>query len=296
MPSARHDPRTGGSLVVVGTGIQAIAQTTIGAQSCIAEADEVLYLAGEPFARHWVASLNPRAESLSPFYDGNRHLLLTYGLMVERILRGVRAGLRVCAVFYGSPAVLVHAAREAVAVARSEGYPAIMLPAVSAEDCLLADLGIDPGRRGLQSYEATDFVLRPRPVDTSVPMVLWQVGVVGDHRGGTYTQDALSALTAVLVDLYGAEHQVVLYQAATLAVCDPIADWLALRDLVQAAPSSSTLLFVPPNLEPPIDRAMAERLGFDPAEVSSLAEASVSLYRDIGARVDPGAAGRQPLP
>jgi hypothetical protein len=38
-----------------------------------------------------------------------------------------------------------------------------MLPGISAEDCLFADLGIDPGIYGCQSYEATDFLANGRP-------------------------------------------------------------------------------------------------------------------------------------
>src|SRR2546429_6584747 len=43
--------------------------------------------------------------------------------------------------------------------AREEGFEAEMLPAVSAEDCLFADLGVDPGDEGCQSFEATSFLL-----------------------------------------------------------------------------------------------------------------------------------------
>jgi hypothetical protein len=34
-----------------------------------------------------------------------------------------------------------------------------MLPAISAEDCLFADLGVDPADHGCPSYEATDFLV-----------------------------------------------------------------------------------------------------------------------------------------
>ena len=37
-----------------------------------------------------------------------------------------------------------------------------MLPAISAEDCLFADVGIDPAMTGCQSYEATDFMINGR--------------------------------------------------------------------------------------------------------------------------------------
>src|SRR3546814_12469546 len=52
---------------------------------------------------------------------------------------------------------------------------------VSAEDCLYADLGIDPGEVGCQHYEASQFMFYRRRIDPSAYLVLWQVGVAGDR-------------------------------------------------------------------------------------------------------------------
>ncbi len=80
-----------------------------------------------------------------------------------------------------------------------------MLPAVSAEDCLVADLGVDPGEQGWQSWEATGFLLRGFRPDPTAGLVLWQVDGIGkldwnldpDPRG-------LQALAEVLGELYPA--------------------------------------------------------------------------------------------
>src|SRR5437899_1041057 len=101
----------------------------------------------------------------------------TYDDIVAEILSAVRSGTRVCVALYGHPGVFARPAHEAVRRARAEGFPARMLPAVSAEDCLFADLGVDPGENGCQSYEATDFLLRKREVDVSAALVLWQISV-----------------------------------------------------------------------------------------------------------------------
>ena len=85
-----------------------------------------------------------------------------------------------CAVFYGHPGVFVNPSHRAVAQARAEGFRAAMLPGVSAEDCLFADLGLDPGAHGCQSYEATDFVIRRRSCYPSALLILWQVGALGE--------------------------------------------------------------------------------------------------------------------
>src|SRR3546814_6212654 len=74
----------------------------------------------------------------------------------------VRAGKQVCAVFYGHPGVFADVPHRVVRKAREEGIPARMEPGISAEACLYADLNLDPGQRGVQSMEATHFLVHDR--------------------------------------------------------------------------------------------------------------------------------------
>ena len=74
------------------------------------------------------------------------------------MLAEVRAGRRVCGAFYGHPGVFTRVPNKAIAQARAEGFEAHMEAGVSAEDCLYADLGIDPGEVGCQQYEASQFM------------------------------------------------------------------------------------------------------------------------------------------
>ena len=95
------------------------------------------------------------------------------------MLQPVRNGLKVVGVFYGHPGVFTLPSRRAIAIAQSEGYSAQMLPGISSEDCLFADLLVDPSIPGAQSVEATDLLLRERPLLTSSHVIIWQVGCVG---------------------------------------------------------------------------------------------------------------------
>ena len=95
------------------------------------------------------------------------------------MLREVRAGLDVVGVFYGHPGVFVAPSHRALAIAKEEGYKARMLPGISAEDCLYADLGIDPANPGCLIYEASDFLITERPVNINSHLILFQVGCVG---------------------------------------------------------------------------------------------------------------------
>lgn len=170
-----------GQLVVVGTGLRTVGQMTTESVAWIRAADRVPYVVGDPVAERAIHDLNPQgAESLQTLYGEGRDRQATYDSMVGRILECVRAGERVCAVFYGHPGVFVYPSHEAVQRARAEGYSAVMLPGVSAEDCLFADVGIDPATTGCLSYEATDFLFQSRAVDPASALVLWQIGVLGN--------------------------------------------------------------------------------------------------------------------
>lgn len=95
------------------------------------------------------------------------------------MLQAVRDGLKVVGIFYGHPGVFTLPSRRAIEIARSEGYSAQMLPGISAEDCLFADLLVDPSFAGAQSVEATDLLLKERPLLTTSHVIIWQVGCVG---------------------------------------------------------------------------------------------------------------------
>src|SRR2546430_12234219 len=127
-----------GSLTIVGTGIRPPLHTTTEAMRCIERADRVLYLLAEAAPSRWIHDRNPSARSLAPLYLEHERRSDVYEAIVEEILALVRADLRVCAALYGHPGVFVSPSHEAIARARAEGYPARMLPGISAEDCLFA--------------------------------------------------------------------------------------------------------------------------------------------------------------
>lgn len=236
-----------GSLTVVGTGIRAGVQLTAEARSAIEHADQVLFLVADPVAAEALERLNPAAESLAGLYRPGVDRGVTYAAMVERILAPVRDGLHVVAAFYGHPGVFGRPGHEAVRQARAEGLDAEMLAGISAEDCLFADLGIDPGDTGCQSYEATHFLWRRPPVDTGAVLVLWQVSLVG--RTDTVTEADLSRLpelAELLLELYPAEHEVICYEASPYPVGRPDVRRLPLAALAaERLPVMSTLVVCP---------------------------------------------------
>jgi hypothetical protein len=237
-----------GELTVVGTGIGLAGNMTAATESAIVHAEKLVYVVADVATAAYLEELNSTAESIYPLYDESLDRIDTYYLMTEHILGYVRAGLRTCAAFYGHPGIFVFPAHEAVLRARAEGYRAEMKAAVSAEDCLFADLGIDPGRVGCQSFEATDFLVYGRIFDPHSLLVLWQVGVIGQigFRKRFPIGTNIEVLKEALRRNYPADHPVIVYEASVLPVCDPVIRPFRLDALDPDALSPISTLVVPP--------------------------------------------------
>jgi Tetrapyrrole (Corrin/Porphyrin) Methylases len=245
-PGSRFRRR--GSLVVVGTGITGIGQTTLETVACLERAEKVFFLVTEPTTELWIRGLNPSAESLAGLYADHKAREKTYAEITRRLVSAVRGGARVCAAFYGHPGVLVQASHRAIAILKRDHYRALMLPGVSADGCLYADLGVNPGDHGVQSFEATDFLLYRRRFDATSELLLWQVGVLGEPRairGVTCRPERLRALVRVLRREYPGDHRVTLYYAPMFPSQPPIVKRVRLDRLPDIPVSPLALLYVP---------------------------------------------------
>jgi len=259
----RHNgaPMASGSLTVVGTGIR-LSQISVEARACIQSADKLLFLVADPVSSSWLEEIHPKAESLYRFFSPDKLRLVSYLEMVERILACVRQGQNICTAFYGHPGVFVFPSHEAIRRARLEGFRARMLPGVSAEDCLFADLGIDPSTSGCQSFEATDFLISGRKFDTSASLILWQIGVVGQIAFKRQPSlNGLRILVDVLQQHYDPAHQVVIYEAALYPHCDPLIQRLSLAKVAKSKVTGISTLYIPPKATPVLDLDMVDRLG-----------------------------------
>jgi diguanylate cyclase (GGDEF)-like protein len=237
----------GPGLVVVGSGIQFGRHASERCLSEIREAQVVFCLA-DPFALAMIAGLRPDVVNLGAHYATGKDRRQTYREIDEAIMSELRAGKQVCAVFYGHPGVFADVPHRVVRKARAEGIPARMEPGISAEACLYADLGIDPGHRGVQSMEATHFMVYDRQLDPDGLVLLWQVALAGDLSCTRLhaEREGLQALVDKLSRWYPPDHEVILYEAARLPIETPRAERLALRDLPAAHYEEYTTLVIPP--------------------------------------------------
>jgi len=252
-----------GSLIIVGTGIRSVGQITVESIAWIQSADKVFYVVSDPIGEAMILKLNPCAESLEKFYAQAKPRRQTYTEFVDRIMESVRDGNRTCAAFYGHPGVFVTPSHEAIRLARSEGYEARMLPGISAEDCLFADLGVDPSISGCQAYEATDFVIHQRRIDPSTSVIIWQVGFVGEwtFQPAGSANSGLPLLLEKLAQYYSPDHGVIVYEAAVLLGCEPVIRPVPLGELACAPLTTASTLYIPPAQVTVADRSMYQRLG-----------------------------------
>ena len=109
-----------GSLIVVGTGIQAARHASIETVSYIENSNKVLYLVSDYVSELWIKK-NNSAESLMGFYNEGEPRINAYLSMVDHILKFVKEGLSVCVIFYGHPGVFVFPSHEVIKQAKEIG-------------------------------------------------------------------------------------------------------------------------------------------------------------------------------
>ena len=267
-----------GSLACVGLGMMLGAHLSPRSRSHIELADVVFALVSDPLVELWLQQMRPDARSLQPYYAEGKLRTTTYREMVEAMLVEVRAGRRVCGVFYGHPGVFASVPHRSIEKARGEGFDAHMEPGISAEDCLYADLGIDPGWFGCQHYEASQFMFYQRRIDPSAYLVLWQVAIAGDRSLSRFATgaDYRRLLVELLAQDYPLAHEVIAYEAATLPITTPRMGKMPLSGIVEADLGMQTTLVIPPSRPMQRNHAMLERLAaVDIERVAGNAAASI---------------------
>jgi uncharacterized protein YabN with tetrapyrrole methylase and pyrophosphatase domain len=251
------------SLKVVGIGIQLITHVTLQASQAIENADKVFFITADDASGYWIKQLNPNSKSLDTHYSTEVSRKYTYNCMVSEVIDALKEGLNVCLVSYGHPGVFAYPMHEAVRQAKSLGYLAVMYPAISCEDVLFADLGIDPGQVGCQTFEATDFLIYQRNFDPTSHLILLQIGVIGITTlpKQVPNRKGLHLLSEHLLNSYKLDHQVALYEASPFIISDARIEWFSLSQLENMNVTGISTLYVPPLDKRTPDINILARLG-----------------------------------
>jgi precorrin-6B methylase 1 len=228
-----------GRLVILGSGITAIAHMTLEALGHIRNADIVFYNANSGVTAAYLKELNSNVVDLYAYYGEGKLRGITYVQMT------------VAGVFHGHPGFFVKAGRRAMAIAEMEGHEARLLPGISSIDCLFADLRVDPGYVGVEIVKASHLLHRGYMLSTDHHIVIVQVGSVGDNTFSFsgFKHAKVDRLFRKLMDVYGDNHESVYYVASIFPGLDPIIRVRHLRDYLDQNildTVHASLLYIPP--------------------------------------------------
>ncbi len=232
---------------MIGVGYLAAAHVTSETLALIRGAGRLFFLVDDPVIEQWLLALNPTAMSLADGAIEGTPLRDCCRNMAKQVMSAVRDCVNICVVFSGHPGIAVDPAHEILRRAKAEGHQAKMFPAVSALDCIFADLGIDPAH-GCQFFEAETLIEMNYRLDPTSSLILFQPGVIGVQRHTTpiaVSTTGIRRLTRLLQKYYPSPHEVIVYEAASLPIAPPRIERAALRLLPKLTLTPISTLYVP---------------------------------------------------
>jgi precorrin-3B methylase len=261
-----------GRLVCIGTGICHAEQITLVARTYLQRADVVYGVMPNSVADDWIRQNNPNYVNMQKYYAQGKPRTQTYMDMAQAMLEEVRAGKDVCCALYGHPGVMANIAHLAVGLTRQAGFAAKMEPGVSAEDCLFADLGLDPCYHGCTSHEVTQLMFTNHTVDPNAVLILWQISLAAEHTLTKFntTSENLQLTVDFLSKWYDLDHEVIIYEAAFLPGHSPRIERLALKDLPDAELKPESTLVILPKERADYNKDMLARFGVNESDLGNL--------------------------
>jgi len=223
-------------LYIVGLGIMGVRQITREVESVLRRSREILFVDPGFGVQEYLAQACEKVTDLVPMsYQEGDPRINAYDRMATAVLEAALDHPPVTFAVYGHPLVYVYPSMQILRAASLLGIRVQVLPGISTLDALLIDVGLDPGFSGLQMYEATDVLLRDRPLQPDVPCVLWQVGAVETllHSTAPSLPARFELLQAHLLKFYPPDHEVTAIYTSTfpLAPSDitsfPLAEFAA---------------------------------------------------------------------
>ena len=257
------DNALGCDIAVVGLGIAGAHQLTRQVEETIRRCTKLFVTDTGTGLLDYVADLGPDASSTSaprprPWSTASSP---TAGWRAEVVSAALEQP-PVCFATYGHPTMYCYPTTLIQRAALVLDLKVKVLPGVSFLDTLLSDLGMDPGFDGLQLYEATDLLVRRRPLQPDVSAVITQAPMVANayNRPAERRLDHLQLLQQYFAETYPITHEIVLVTSAPHPLLDPEINVVPLGSLAAALLAASQLctLYIPPVSHRPVaDEAMA---------------------------------------
>jgi uncharacterized protein YabN with tetrapyrrole methylase and pyrophosphatase domain len=239
------------TFALVGTGIKTVSHMTAEAQSLISNADKVYFLLNEPVAQDYITELaTGEVESLDKIYFSYQDRADAYKAISSEIIQAVDIYQNTCFVIYGHPCFYAKSGLDAIKkIELKKGVRVIVAPGISSEDCLYADLRIDPAVNGCMKLDATAILFRGKKILPDLDVIIFQIGMLGNKGLPTkeVDRDLMGELKDVLVKYYDNDKKLILYEASLYPNIKPSIKYIVLSDLASHDFSPLTTLYIPAN-------------------------------------------------
>ena len=244
-------------LHIAGLGIQSVAQITREVEHAIRDSREVLFLdagvATKPFLETLCRRVTPLYEQS---YSEEKSRVSAYEHMAARVIDAALDHPPVTFAIHGHPLVAAHAPFLVLELAKALDIDVEVLPGISTTDAIFADLRLDPVVHGMQMYEATDLLLRRRPLQADVPALIWQIGPIETclHSMGVSRPERYDRFVKHLLRYYPARHEVVAIYCSPHPLLAPAILRFPLEELGDHATEihAGFTLYIPPAASRPI--------------------------------------------
>jgi hypothetical protein len=270
-------------LYIVGTGIVGVRQITREVDDTFGRCREVFTVDSGFGVHEHIEERCPVVTDLIPSYHEGEPRIEAYDRMSTAVLEAALDHPPVAFAVYGHPQVYVYPTAQLVRAAEALGLKVKVLPGISALDALIIDVGLDPGFAGLQMYEATDLLLRRRPLIPDVPCVLWQIGAVETvlHSTAASTPGRFWRLQEMLCEFYPEDHEVRAVFSSTYPLVPSLVLEFPLRELAERGPAipQGSSLFIPATKQRAILDGELQSATGNPAHLSNITVRDAADYR-----------------
>jgi len=237
-------------IFVIGLGLNTPLQVTQEAEQTLALCKHVYFLHTEPYwTKRYLARFCSDVTDLQSCYEDGEDRINAYDLMVSAVLDGAKSSPPVALALYGSPAVFVNPTQQIRCLAERDGLKVKVLPGISAMECMLVDLGVDPSD-GMLVYEANDMLAYRKPLLPGAHCFVWQIGGVESElfSKASSAGHRFRRIKEYLLKFYPPDHLVAIVSCATMPTVATTIDRIRIADLESEslALHQGTTLYIPP--------------------------------------------------
>lgn len=225
------------ALILAGFGSSSPLQLTVEAQQLAGQAGRVLGLGVPQRLRALFERMGAEVIELDQLMAG-RDFAEAYAAVAQTVLARAQQDPPAMFVTQGSPLFANAISRFLVSEARRLDLPVRILPGVSPIDVIVAELGIDVGRAGLQTISVRAFASRVGVTSRRMPLLLLDVG--GVASGGP-SSDAFAQLAEALAREYPPDQPITLVNIAGGGITRVTVSLERVAELLPHVDPSSTL-------------------------------------------------------